>query len=33
MPPDEVFRHAWPMAVTALVTLGISTLFVRSKLQ
>ena len=33
MPPDEVFRHAWPMALTAVVTLGVSTFFVRSKLQ
>lgn len=33
LPPAEVFRHAWPMALTALVTLGVATLFVRSKLQ
>lgn len=33
MPPHEVFRHAWPMALTAVVTLGIATFFVRSKLQ
>lgn len=33
MPADEVFRHAWPMAVIAAVTLGVSALFVRTKLQ
>lgn len=33
MPPADVFANAWPMAVIALVTLTVSTLFVRSKLQ
>ncbi|MDD1650018.1 MAG: ABC transporter permease [Methylococcaceae bacterium] len=31
--PHDIFTHAWPMAVIALVTLTVATLFVRSKLQ
>ena len=33
MPAEEVFRHAWPMAIIALVTLTVATVFVRGKLQ
>jgi ABC-2 type transport system permease protein len=33
LPPEEVFAHAWPMAVIALVTLTVATIFVRGKLQ
>jgi len=33
MPAHEVWTHAWPMAVIAVVTLAVATLFVRSKLQ
>lgn len=33
MPAAELFANAWPMACIAVVTLGLSTLFVRSKLQ
>ena len=33
LPPAEIFTHAWPMAVIALVTLPTATFFVRSKLQ
>jgi len=33
MPAEEVFRHAWPMAIIALVTLSVATVFVRGKLE
>jgi len=33
LPPADVFANAWPMAVIALVTLSVATIFVRSKLQ
>ncbi|WP_263769383.1 ABC transporter permease [Propionivibrio soli] len=33
LPPADVFANAWPMAVIAVVTLTLATLFVRSKLQ
>ena len=33
LPPSDVFANAWPMAVIAAVTLTLSVLFVRSKLQ
>ncbi|MGN6830019.1 ABC transporter permease [Paucibacter sp. M5-1] len=33
MPSAELFANAWPMACIAAVTLGLATLFVRSKLQ
>lgn len=33
LPPAEVAAQAWPMALTALVTLSIATLLVRSRLQ
>lgn len=33
LPPADIFANAWPMAVIAAVTLTLSTLFVRSKLQ
>ncbi len=33
MPPGEVWSHAWPLVIIALVTLGLATLLVRSRLQ
>jgi len=33
LPPADIFANAWPMVVIAAVTLTLSTLFVRSKLQ
>jgi len=33
MPPEDIFSHAWPMAVIAAVTLTTATIFVRGKLQ
>ena len=33
LPPGEVFANAWPLAVIALVTLSVSVLFVRSRLE
>jgi ABC-2 type transport system permease protein len=33
MPPGEVWSHAWPLIIIALVTLGLATLLVRSRLQ
>jgi ABC-2 type transport system permease protein len=33
LPPSEIFAHAWPMAVIAVVTLSAATFFVRGKLQ
>ena len=33
LPPSELFRNAWPMAVIALVTLGSATLFVKGRLE
>jgi ABC-2 type transport system permease protein len=31
MPPGEVWSHAWPLIIIALVTLGLATLLVRSR--
>ena len=33
MPASEVFANAWPMAVIAVLTLGLSIHFVRSRLH
>jgi ABC-2 type transport system permease protein len=33
LPPAEVLANAWPMALIAVVTLGVATVFVRSRLQ
>ena len=33
MPQGEVWSHAWPLVIIALVTLGLATLLVRSRLQ
>ncbi len=33
MPPGEVWSHAWPLILIALVTLGLASLLVRSRLQ
>ena len=33
MPPGEVWSHAWPLIIIALVTLGLAILLVRSRLE